>query len=55
MAMSDTKSLNTSLLKVVITSKNEYVFIRNLTDHTLQIIFEAWWASMNDGVKRPFA
>ena len=27
--------------------KNEYVFIRDLNDLTLQIIFDAWWTSMN--------
>jgi len=54
-ARSDTKSLNTSLLEVMISSKNEHVFIRNLSDHTLQIIFDAWWASMNAGSKRPIA
>jgi len=53
--MSDTKSVNTSLLEVMISSKNERVFIRDLTDLTLQIIFDAWWASMNEGSKRPIA
>jgi len=53
--MSDTKSLNTSLLDVMISSKNERVFIRDLSDLTLQIIFDAWWASMNEGSKRPIA
>ena len=51
-AMSDTKSLNTSLLEVIIPSKNERVFIHNLSDLTLQIISNAWWASMNDGSKQ---
>ena len=51
--MSDTPSLNTSLLEVMISSKNEHVFIRDWSDLTLQIIFEAWWASMNVGSKRP--
>ena len=53
--MSDSKSLNTSLLEVMISSKNECVFIRDLSDLTLQIIFDAWWASMNIGSKRPIA
>jgi len=53
--MSDTKSLNTSLLEVVISSKNERVFICDFSDLTLQIIFDAWWASMNVGLKRPVA
>jgi hypothetical protein len=37
----------------MICSKNERVFIRDLSDLTLQIIFNAWWASMNEGSKRP--
>jgi len=53
--MSDSKSLNTSLLEVVIFSKNEIVFIRDLSDHTVQIIFDACWASMNAGLKLPVA
>jgi len=46
-AMSDLKSWNIWLLDVMISSKNERVFIRDFSDHTLQIIFDAWWASMN--------
>jgi len=53
--MSGTQSLNTSLLEVMISSKNQRVFIRDLSDHTLEIIFNAWWASMNVGSKRPIA
>jgi len=53
--MSDSQSLNTSLLEVMISSKNEPVFIHDLSDLTLQIIFDAWWASMNTGSKRPIA
>jgi len=53
--MSDTQSLNTSLLEVMISSKNERVYIRDLSDLNLQIIFDAWWASMNIGSKRPIA
>ncbi len=53
--MSDTQSLNTSSLEVMISSKNERVFIRDLCDLTLQIIFDAWLASMNVGSKRPIA
>jgi len=49
MAMSDSQSLNTSLLEVMISSKNERVFICDLNNLTLQIIFDAWWASMNVG------
>jgi hypothetical protein len=39
----------------MISSKNERVFIRDLSDLTLQIIFDAWWASINVGSKRPIA
>jgi hypothetical protein len=53
--MSDTQSLNTSLIEDMIPFKNERVFIRNLSNLTLQIIFDAWWASMNVGLKRPIA
>jgi hypothetical protein len=53
--MSDSQSLNTSLLEDVISSTNECVFIRHLSDLNLQIIFDAWWASMNVGSKRPIA
>jgi hypothetical protein len=53
--MSDSQSLNTSLLEVMITSKHEHVFIRDLSDLTLQIFFNACWASMNIGLKWPIA
>jgi len=53
--MSDTQSLNTLLLEVMISSKNERVFIHDLSDLTLQIIFDAWWAFMNVRSKRPIA
>jgi hypothetical protein len=39
----------------MISSKNEGVCIRDLSDLTLQIIFDAWWASMNVGTKRHIA
>jgi len=52
-AMLDTESLNTSLLEVMISSKNERVFIHDWSHRTLQIIFDACWASMNEGSKRP--
>jgi len=45
--MSDSQSLNTSILQVVISSKDEGVLIRDLSDLTLQIVFDAWWVSMN--------
>jgi len=53
--MWDTKPLNTPLLEVMISSKKERVFIRDLSALTLQIIFDAWWASMNEGSKPPIA
>jgi len=39
----------------MISSKNERVFIWDLSDFTLQIIFDAWWAVMNVGLKLPVA
>jgi hypothetical protein len=54
-AMPDSQSINTSLLEVMISSKNELVFIRDFNDLTLQIIFDAWWASMTVGSKCPIA
>jgi len=54
-AMSDGQSSNTSLLEVMISSKNETVFIHDFSDRTLQIIFDASWATMNVGLKRSIA
>jgi len=53
--VSNSKSLNTSLLEVMISSNTECVFIRDLSHFILQIICDAWWASMNVGSKRPIA
>jgi hypothetical protein len=39
----------------MISSKNDRVFIHDLSDLILQIIFDAWWASMNEVWKRPIA
>jgi len=39
----------------MISSRNEHVFIRDLCDLTLQIIFDHWWASMDVSSKRPIA
>jgi hypothetical protein len=36
----------------MISSKNEHVFIRYLSDLTLQIIFNAWWDLVNEGSKQ---
>jgi len=55
MAMSDWKSLNTSLLKVMISSKNQRVFIHNLRGLTFRIVFDARWALMNLCSTRPIA
>jgi hypothetical protein len=53
--MSDSKSINTSLLEDMISSKNERVFILDLSDLILQTIFDACWASITVGSKHPFA
>jgi hypothetical protein len=52
-AMSDTKSLNTTLLEVMISSKNGRAFICDLSNLTLQMVFNAGWHSMNVGSKGP--
>jgi len=49
--ISDYSHLNTSLLEVMISSKNERVFIHILSNLTLTIISGAWWISMNVGSK----
>jgi len=54
-AMLDTKSLNTLLLEIVISFKHECVFICDLSDLTLEIIFDTWGASMNVGSKHSIA
>jgi len=51
--MADLKCLNTSLLEVMISCNNEHFFIRDLSDLTLQISFDTWWASMNVDSKCP--
>ena len=51
-AMVDLKSWTTLLLEVMISSKNEHIFIRDLSDLALQIICDSRWASMNVGSKR---
>jgi hypothetical protein len=53
--MLDSKSINTSLQEVKISSKNEYVLISTFSDLTLLIILDAWWASRNIAFKRPIA
>jgi hypothetical protein len=54
-AMSDPTTLNTTLLKDMISSKNDDVCISHLSDLPLQIIFNVWWVSMHEGLKRPIA
>ena len=53
--MSHSTTLNTLLLVVMISSKHEYVFIFDLSHLTLQIIFDAWRASINVGSKHSIA
>jgi len=53
--MSDSKSLNSSLVEVMISSTDERVSILDLCDLTLHTIFDAWWASMNVPSKQPIA
>jgi hypothetical protein len=47
-AMSYSKSLNISLLEVMISSNNEGVNMHDLSNITVQIVFDARWASMNE-------
>ena len=47
--MSDSNLLHTWFLEVIFYSKNECVVICDLNDLTLQIIFDAWWSSINVG------
>jgi len=54
-AMSDSLSLNTIWLEVMISAKNEHVFIRDSSELTFQIIVNACWASLNVGSKWPIA
>jgi hypothetical protein len=44
--MLHSKTLNTSLLEVMISSKNEPVFIHHLSNLTLPIIFDTWWVAL---------
>jgi len=53
--MLDSPCLNTSLLDVVMCSKDERVLIRDLGDLIIQILLDAWWASMNVDSNRPIA
>jgi hypothetical protein len=53
--MSNNQSLNISLLEVMISAINEHVFIPDLSNLTLEIIFNAWRDSQNVGWKWPIA
>jgi hypothetical protein len=53
--MSDSQSLNTAFLEGMISSKNYSIFICHLGNLTMQIIFDAWWDSVNVDSKRPIA
>jgi len=53
--LSDSQSITTLLLEVIISSKNESVCVCHWSDLTLRIILDAWWASMNVGSKCRFA
>jgi len=52
-SLSDTKCLNTLLVEVIISSKNDRIFICHLSNLTLQIIFNPLWAWMNVRLKWP--
>jgi len=45
--MSDSQSFNALLWEVIISSRNEYVFGRDLSNFGFPITFETWWASVN--------
>jgi len=49
--MSDSKSFNTLRLGVMISSKNENDFVCDLSDLTVQIIFDASWTAINTDLK----
>jgi hypothetical protein len=41
------------MLEVIMSSKNERLIICDLSNLTLQMVFDAWWAAMNVCLKRP--
>jgi hypothetical protein len=53
--MSNSESLIPLLQDPITSCKNEDVSICDLDDHILQIMFDAWWPSMNVGSKHPVA
>jgi hypothetical protein len=54
-AVTDSRSMNTPLLKVILSSHTEWGFICGLTDLSWQIIFNTFWASITVGLKCPIA
>jgi len=54
-AMLDSKCLKTLWLEFMISSKNQCVFFRDLSNLSLWIVFDAWLASMNVGSNCPIA
>jgi hypothetical protein len=53
--MSHSKPINTLLLDMMISSKNDYVFIRDLNYLTAQITFGGWWICKNVDLKLSIA
>jgi hypothetical protein len=45
--MAASQHIDTSSLELMHSAKEERVFMRDLTDETLQMTFDAWWTSMN--------
>jgi len=54
-AISDSQSLNPSMQEVMSSSKNERIFIQDWSYLTLQLVFDALWASMDVYSKRLIA
>lgn len=52
-ALSDSHSLNALLLEVMTLPKYKHHYVHNFSDITLQILFDAWRASMNVVLKHP--
>jgi len=54
-AMLNSKSLYASLWEVMISFKHYRVFIHDLSNHIVQLIFDVWWAAINVGTKYAIA
>lgn len=52
-AMLESESWNTSLLQVMVSSKNNQVLFHDVCDHSVPTIVNAWWAFINVSFKRP--